>query len=424
MLIGFRDQEALLVEELIERTEDEFTRTTGVTVNVVVIEDVMLDCNFGCQPVDGNVLSGEEFIDTSTVYDAMLLDGFTASTLRGRTANLAEFMEADVDYAVESVLENVLASVTFGSEIVAAPFAANSSTLMVNEALFDEVGVEVPSNLTWDEVAEVAQEFAANEAAGICMRATPGWDELAAPLTTIANEFGGAWWTASEGVVEPGAAPAIGDARINQTDSGFRDATEFVVGVLASAGPSDVTSFGFQECLNAFESGGVAMWFGSTHAVGFLELSESPQGSRGQYLPTPSLTNDRVASGWLDILGFVITGPPETRDRAWEFVSWATSEEYGDASNRTSSAPLSTREPPLDLDPISRGIIDSVRNARFEEPNAIPQPGYGGVHYVGVPVFQETANVCTSLFAQVIDGQATLSSALDQCQTVAADFTQ
>ncbi len=52
----------------------------------------------------------------------------------------------------------------------------------------------MPTNPTWQQVADAAKKVKTADMAGICMRGKPGWGDLFAPLTTVVQTFGGNWY--------------------------------------------------------------------------------------------------------------------------------------------------------------------------------------------------------------------------------------
>ena len=73
------------------------------------------------------------------------------------------------------------------------------------------------------------------------------------------------------------------------------------------------------------QSGGAAMWYDATVAADFLE-HEGLTGNLGVAL-APTGPAD-LPGGWLWTWGFAIPENAENTAAAWEFISWATSEEY------------------------------------------------------------------------------------------------
>ena len=81
-------------------------------------------------------------------------------------------------------------------ELFALPFYGESSFTMYNKAMFDEAGLEMPEQPTWEQIAEFACELhdPENNQYGIVLRGLPGWGQVMAPLTTVVNTYGGDWF--------------------------------------------------------------------------------------------------------------------------------------------------------------------------------------------------------------------------------------
>src|SRR5918992_466963 len=103
------------------------------------------------------------------------------------------------DYDVEDVLEPVRDGLSYEGKLYALPFYAESSMLFYRTDLFQEAGIEVPEQPTWQQVREWAEQLhdPGNEVYGICLRGKPGWGENMAFVTTLVNTFGGQWFDQS-----------------------------------------------------------------------------------------------------------------------------------------------------------------------------------------------------------------------------------
>ena len=231
---------------------------------------------------------------------------------------------------------------------------------MFNEQIMEANDIDFPDNPTWDQIAEIARQVNTDETAGICLRGNGGWDQIGFPITTVVNTFGGTWWRAN-------ADGTPGEALIAQPDSGFRQATQFYVDLLQDAGPQDAANFDFDRCLEEFQNGNIAIWYGSTAAAPILEADDSPIAGNVGYTLAPTNITDQ--SGWLQTWGFGIpaNGPPDGRP-AWEFISWATSPQTAQLAggtfgwgNAPQPARLSIYDTPEYVD-ANQPYIDVVRD--------------------------------------------------------------
>src|SRR5207253_1944321 len=71
-----------------------------------------------------------------------------------------------------------------------------------------------------------------------------------APLDTVVNTFGGQWFDTSW--------------HAHLTDPAFKDAVNFYVNLIKTAGEPGAANFSFNECANALQQGKAAMWYDAT----------------------------------------------------------------------------------------------------------------------------------------------------------------
>jgi sorbitol/mannitol transport system substrate-binding protein len=60
------------------------------------------------------------------------------------------------DYGFEDLLEGVKLGLSYDGQLYSLPFYGESSMLMYNTAMFEEAGLVMPEQPTWDEVREFA----------------------------------------------------------------------------------------------------------------------------------------------------------------------------------------------------------------------------------------------------------------------------
>ena len=300
------------LEELIALTPEFFTAQTGININYRIVEqqeirELAAICVGVCPPPHVSIMGSVEAAQ------------FGAN---GWLENLAPLASADTEYDIDDIIPSVRAANSDDDGLYAVPFYAESSLIMFNQQIMDEVGINFPEEPTWEEIAEIARSVHTDEVAGICLRGLPGWDQLGETLTTVVNTFGGTWWEAN-----PDGTPA--EARINQRqpNSGFRAATEFYVDLARDAGPDDSANFSFPQCLEQFQNGEVAIWYDSTVAGPILEADDSPIAGNVGYAFAPT-DIPGISGGWLQSWGLAIPASQDVYvDEAWEFISWATSAE-------------------------------------------------------------------------------------------------
>ena len=162
---------------------------------------------------------------------------------------------------------------------------------------------------------------------------------MGAPLTTVVNTFGGTWFDADW------------NAQVNAQP--FKDATNFYIDLVKAHGEVGASTAGFTECLSALEQSKVAMWYDATSAAGSLEGSDSPVAGKMAYVQAP--VKQTKSSGWLYAWSWAMEKKVAHPDAAWQFISWASSQNYEDLVGNTlgwakvpvRQASLAVREPEL-----------------------------------------------------------------------------
>lgn len=331
----------------------------------------------------------------------------------GWLTDLTPALEADADYDVEDLLEPVREAISVEGKQYAVPFYGESSILMYNKEMFDAAGLTMPNEPTWQEVAEFAKTLHSEDTVGICLRGKPGWGDLFAPLTTVVQTFGGAWYDEEW------------NAQVDSPE--FTEAVNFYVDLLAEAGEADPVSHSFTECLNLLGSGKAAMWYDASVAASILEdpASSEVAGKMG-YVHAPTYKTEE--SGWLWSWNLAVPETTKQSDEAIAFVKWATSKEYqrlvGETLGWTRVPPgarNSTYEIPEYAEaaaafaPITVEVMNAVDPV---QPGLNPQP-WVGIQYVTIPEFQDVGNQVAQLVADAIAGRTTVEAALAEGQKIA-----
>ena len=406
------------LQDIIALAPEFFTDPTGIEVNIIVMPErqVVTEASFAA-------------ITRNPVFDVLAFDNFFyVPTVgpRGWFVDLAPFAEADPNYDIDDLIPSVRSSVTVDGQLFGAPFYAESSIVMFNQNVMDAAGITVPEQPTWEQIADIAAQVHTDDVAGICLQGVPGWDDLGATLTTVVNTFGGTWWEANED-----GTPS--EAQINQPDSAFRTATEFYIDLAQNYGINDPSTAGFDECLEEFQNGNVALWYDSTRAAPILEASNSPIAGNVGYTLAP--TNVTDVSGWLRSQSLVISTHSQNPEASWEFISWATSPEFaeiaaenlpGDLADVEQNTRLSTYANPEFVEsnqPYGDLVLEAITTSPIDNPGTTPRPGVGGVQFVGVPEFQDIGTRCTQQLSSAIAGETSVDEALDECQAIASEIS-
>jgi polyol transport system substrate-binding protein len=330
---------------------------------------------------------------------------------KGWLENLAPYIAKDSSYAPDDLIPGVKSALSYNNNLYAVPFYGESSMLMYRKDLLSAKGITMHDHPTWDEVAAAARAVNSSSVNGICLRGLPGWGEQLAPLDTVVNTFGGRWFDQSW------------NAQLNTPQ--WHDAVSFYVGLLKSAGEPGAGNAGFTECLNAYNSGKVAMWYDATVAASFF-TGDAATNSAYAYAPTKV----KDWSGWLWAWSLGMPSSSKKKDAAWTFMGWATNKDYAKlvgtklgwkrVAPGTRTSTYSIPEYQAASQGFAKVTLDSIAHADITHPTVDPVP-YIGVQYVDIDEFQELGNQVSAEFAKVIAGNETVDAALQKAQQLATD---
>lgn len=392
-------------------TGEFFTDETGIAVAFEIIEP-------------GEISNLTSMCDPGPCHewDVVEVSEFEAATQFGFGLTDLSFAQDDPDYDYEDIFPAIRTSFSNGPKVSALPIWVESTFLMANQNLLDVNDLELPENPTWQQIDEIARELHSDDAAGICMDVAPSWGQLGATLTTVVNTFGGTWWQTTTDL-------DAGLPQINQPDSGFREATEFTVDLLTDAGPDDPATLDHARCLELFQNGEVALFFGGTSAATTLEQADSPIASGVRYVHAPVVETDN--GGALRARGFGIPTGSRNQDAAWQFIRWATSPQFaqlllGELGPDWSIAPT-YRQSTFDL-PDYHDSTEPFRSVTFDQidsidplfPGTTLRHGGPGVQQVGDNAFPSVATPCSEAISAAMTGDTTVDEALDRCQELAS----
>jgi sorbitol/mannitol transport system substrate-binding protein len=350
-------------------------------------------------------------------YDVVTIGTFEAPqwAKNGWIENLGPYTSKDSSYDAADLIPAVSKALSFENNLHAVPFYGESSFLMYRKDLFDKAGLKMPAQPTWDQVAGFARKLhdPKKNMAGICLRGLPGWGELFAPLNTVVNTFGGAWYDQNW------------NAQL--TSAPFKQATQFYVDLVKQAGEPGAPNAGFTECLTAYSQGHAAMWYDATVAASLLEDPKSSKvAGKNGYAPAPVKETDW--SGWLWAWSLAMPSTSKNKDAAWEFMSWATSKDYiklvGNELGWARVPPgsrLSTYQIP-EYKKAAAAFADltvkAINQADINNAGTQPRP-YTGVQYVGIPEFQSLGTSVAQEISAAIAGRQTVDQALTKGQAQA-----
>ncbi|MFF1443927.1 ABC transporter substrate-binding protein [Streptomyces sp. NPDC058295] len=397
--------------ELQKLTAAHFTKETGIEVSFTLLPEN-----------DVRDKISQDFANQAGQYDVATLSNYEIPIYarNGWLHAMDSYVAADPAYDEKDVLKPMRESLTGDDgKLYGQPFYGESSFLMYRKDVFAAKGLTMPARPTWQQVADLAAKTDGAEPGmkGICLRGLPGWGEVMAPLTTVVNTFGGTWfdqnWKA-------------------QLDSpAFEKATKFYVDLVRDHGESGAAQSGFAECLNNMTQGKVAMWYDATSAAGSLEAAKSPVKGRMGYAPAPVERTD--SSGWLYTWAWGIQKASRNADKAWKFVSWASSKQYEQLvgeeigwSNVPAGKRASTYEN-ADYRAEASAFQDmtkqAIEAAKPNDPGTQPRPA-PGIQFVGIPEFTDLGTKVSQEISAAIAGRQSVESALKKSQQLAERISE
>ena len=400
------------MQDLAHLTPSLFTKRTKIKVNYTILDEGTLR----------EVTTRDEAAG-GRQFDAVMIGPYEAPQFGrdGHIRDLTRLASSDKAYNLGDIIPSVRDALSYQGKLYASPFYGESSFLMYRKDVLKDAGIEMPAHPTWTQVADIARRIDAPDRAGICMRGKPGWGELGATFGTVLNTFGGTWWSAKpDGSVDR--------AMVDQPP--FRRTLQFYVDLVREAGESHAARAAYNQCLEQYLSGKVAMWYDATVAAGLLEADNSDVKGKNGYAPAP--VERTRASGWLWSWALAIPTSSSKPDLAWRYISWATGPRYIEqAGTRISGGwaaiPPGTRRSTYEIPeyqeaarPFARATRDAIESAPLDDPGTTKRPGLPGVYYVGIPEFPDVADQCTELFSAVIARRSSIDSALENCQSIAS----
>jgi sorbitol/mannitol transport system substrate-binding protein len=400
------------MQDIARLTPSLFTKKSGIKVKYTILDETKLR-----QVTTRDVGSGGK------AFDAVMIGPYEAPQFgaAGLLKDLTPLAKANKAYNYNDLIPAVRNALSVKGHMYASPFYGESSFVMYRKDVLAKNDVKMPLHPTWQQVATAARKINTSSMAGICLRGKPGWGELGAVFTTVLNTFGGTWWSAkSNGKPDK--------AQVDQPV--FKSALDFYANLVQDAGEKDAANSSYNECLTQYQAGKVAMWYDATVGASYLEASDSPVKGKNGYAFAP--VNKTKSSGWLWTWALAIPKSSRNPTDAWKYIAWATGPQYLKAAGPRvkggwAALPPGTRFSTYRIPQYKKAAkafaattLAAMKAAPLTNPGTTKRPGLPGVQYVGIPQFQDVGNRCTQLFSSVIAGSMKDTTALSQCQQIAA----
>ncbi|NGO73851.1 ABC transporter substrate-binding protein [Streptomyces boncukensis] len=396
--------------ELQKLTAKHFTRETGIKVKFTTLPEN-----------DVRDKIGQDFANQAGQYDVATISNYETPIYAKNEwlRSLDPYLRKDRAFDQDDILRPLRESLTGeDGQVYAEPFYGESSFLMYRKDVFARHGLKMPAKPTWPQVAKLAARVdgAEKKMGGICLRGLPGWGEMAAPLTTVVNTFGGTWFDK--------------DYKARLTDPAFRKAVHFYVDLVRKHGQSGAAQSGYAECLNSMTQGKSAMWYDATAGAGSLEAAKSPVKGKIGYVPAPTVKTD--SSGWLYTWAWGIQKASRNPDKAWKFISWASGKEYerlvgkefGWANVPAGKRSSTYRIPQYRKEAAAFGEVTrkAIAEADPRDPGVQPRPTIG-IQFVDIPEFAELGTKVSRELSAAVAGRTSVDAALKESQRLAEDVS-
>jgi len=363
--------------------------------------------------LEENVLRQRLTTDIATQggqFDVLTI-GMYEAALWGEKGWLEPMKDLPADYALDDVFPSVREGLSANGQLYALPFYAEASITYYRTDLFEQAGLKMPEQPTWEQMAEFAGKLHQPDKGqyGICLRGKAGWGENMALITTVANAYGARWF-------DEQWKPEF-------TGNEWKNALNFYVDTMKKYGPPGASSNGFNENLALFNSGKCAMWVDASVAGSFVtDKSQSKVADSVGFTFAPTQVTDKGAS-WLYSWALAIPTSSKSKDAAKTFSAWATSKAYAELvaeKDGVANVPPGTRastysDAYMKAAPFAKVTLDSLKKANPADPSAKPVP-YVGIQLVTIPEFQAIGTSVGKLFAAALTGQMQPEQALQAAQ--------
>ncbi|WP_420111815.1 ABC transporter substrate-binding protein [Pseudactinotalea sp.] len=346
-------------------------------------------------------------------FDVLALGPYETSqySSQGWLADLRPLMDETEGYDAADLIPSVMETLSSDDQIWGAPVYAESAFLMYRTDVFEERGLTMPEQPTWQEVAELAHTIHGPDLSGIALRGLPGENQVS--VMSVIYAFGGRLFT-------PEWEPTF-------TEAETREAINFYVDLVRSASPVGAASAGYNQALSSFAQGQAAMFMDATVAANTLEdPDQSTVAGKVGYAPAPHYRSD--FGGWYWSWALSIPESSRHQEAAWSFVSWATSQDYIKLAGETfgwERVPPGTRLSTYEISeyqeaaPFAAATLEEIAKVSTDKllkPTAPPQLPAA---YFEFPQWTDVYMPMSQEIAAAIAGQQTADQAVDAIQASA-----
>jgi sorbitol/mannitol transport system substrate-binding protein len=256
---------------------------------------------------------------------------------------------------------------------------------MYRSDLFEDAGLTMPEQPTWDQIAEFAMALhdPDNDQYGVILKGIAQYGQLA-PFMSYTYAHGLRWFDE--------------DWQPQFTTPGFMEAAQRYVDLVQDYGEPGASTVGFVEGLGLMSQGQAAIWVDATVAAGLLaDPANSTVTDKMAYAMAPEQGCDK--GHWLYSWNLAIAAASQHPVEAAQFILWATSKDYIDLVAETNGwevippgTRISTYERPeyLEVAPWAELTLRSIETADEVQPSCLPTP-YTGSTQVDIPEWPDIA---------------------------------
>ncbi|MCB9943582.1 MAG: sugar ABC transporter substrate-binding protein [Geminicoccaceae bacterium] len=386
-----------------QKLSSKWEEATGNKLNWVVLEE--------------NVLRQRVTTDIATnggQFDVVTIGSYEAP-IWGAQGWLNTLDDLGDDYDYDDIFDSVRNGLSNDGKLFAVPFYAESSFTFYRKDLFDAAGIEMPEQMTYDQLAEFAAKLndPDNGVYGTCQRGKAGWGENMAFVGPMVNTFGGRWFDM--------------DWKPQLTSEPWVKAVTYYVDLMTKYGPPGASANGHNENRALFADGKCATWVDATSAAGFIyNPNESTVADKTAFSAAPMEVTDKGA-GWFWAWALAIPSSSQKADIAKDFLKWSTSKDYITLVGETEgwvSAPPGTRKSTyanqdyIAAAPFAKTVEESILAANPADATLEPVP-YTGIQYVAIPEFQGIGTFVGQQISAALAGSQTVQQALENSQAFA-----
>lgn len=394
-----------------QELSNRFTESTGIKVKYVMLTE-----NDIRSKVQQDVAVGGGQFDLVTLGTndiGTYLDSGWSAELQPMFDKMNDKDKAAYDFD-DLIKANIPAYSSAKKGLAAIPLYGESTMIMYRKDLFEQAGLTMPEEPTWQQIYEFAKKLndPSKNIVGMALRGKPGYGENMYTFGTILYAYGAQWFDT--------------DWKTQLQTKEMKEAWEFYKKLETETGAKDVTSNGYTETLNLMASGNAAIYYDATVSAAVFEGDKSAIKGKVGYAISPSgpgKGNTQTIGGW----GLAITSKSKHTDEAFKYLTWVTSKEYVELVakekgwiNVPSGARTSTYTNPnyKAVASFSDIVLKSLSGASFDK-QAVGKTPYTGNSLPNIPEYASIGEQVGQILADYVSGGKSIDDALAESQKIA-----